>query len=121
MATLDGKAAGEDRIKELGEGVDIPTFKQILEMDDSEDDREFSKSIFFGFFDQAEDTFQKMDEALMGDMCEKIQRYGKLETEEGLKEPDEELCLSRIKETLLIVKNEYQDVEKSLKHFFGDV
>lgn len=33
-------------------------------MDDSEDDREFSQSIVFGFFEQAEETFDKMDEAL---------------------------------------------------------
>ena len=40
------------------------TFEQILEMDDSEDDREFSKSIVFGFFEQAEETFANMDAAL---------------------------------------------------------
>ena len=40
------------------------TFEQILEMDDDEDDREFSKSIVYGFFDQAENTFQRMDDEL---------------------------------------------------------
>ena len=33
-------------------------------MDDDEADREFSQSIVFGFFDQAEETFKKMDKAL---------------------------------------------------------
>lgn len=33
-------------------------------MDDDEDEREFSKSIVYGFFEQAEQTFTKMDEAL---------------------------------------------------------
>lgn len=33
-------------------------------MDDDEDDREFSRSIVFGFFEQAEQTFGKMDDAL---------------------------------------------------------
>jgi osomolarity two-component system phosphorelay intermediate protein YPD1 len=33
-------------------------------MDDDEDEREFSKSIVYGFFDQADSTFQKMDTAL---------------------------------------------------------
>jgi osomolarity two-component system phosphorelay intermediate protein YPD1 len=33
-------------------------------MDDDEDEREFSKSIVFGFFEQAEQTFTKMDEAV---------------------------------------------------------
>ena len=33
-------------------------------MDDDEDDREFSKSIVYGFFEQAETTFVKMDDAM---------------------------------------------------------
>ena len=37
---------------------------QILEMDDDEDEREFSKSIVYDFFTQAEGTFQKMDGSL---------------------------------------------------------
>jgi osomolarity two-component system, phosphorelay intermediate protein YPD1 len=31
---------------------------------DDDDEREFSRSIVFGFFTQAEETFVKMDEAL---------------------------------------------------------
>jgi hypothetical protein len=38
--------------------------EQILEMDDDEDDREFSTSIVFDFFDQAEKTFKNLDKAL---------------------------------------------------------
>lgn len=37
---------------------------QILEMDDDEDEREFSRSIVYDFFTQAEGTFQKMDDNL---------------------------------------------------------
>ena len=37
---------------------------QILEMDDDEDEREFSKSIVYDFFTQADGTFQKMDTSL---------------------------------------------------------
>lgn len=44
--------------------IDLNTFDQILEMDDDEEDREFSKGIVFGFFDQAESTFEKMEKAL---------------------------------------------------------
>ena len=33
-------------------------------MDDDEDDREFSKSIVYGFFEQAENTFQNMEDRL---------------------------------------------------------
>lgn len=47
-----------------GEIVDHSTFSQILEMDDDEDERDFSKSIVYDFFDQARSTFDKMDAAL---------------------------------------------------------
>jgi osomolarity two-component system phosphorelay intermediate protein YPD1 len=44
--------------------VDGSTFAQILEMDDDEDGGDFSKSIVYDFFEQAEQTFEKMDKAL---------------------------------------------------------
>jgi len=131
---------------DLGEGIDAITFEQILEMDD-DDDRDFSKSIVFGFFEQAEQTFTKMDDALeekdlktlsslghflkgssatlgltkVKDSCEKIQHYGQQKDEEGTTdEPDKELCLKRIKETLVTVKEEYEEAEKILKKFFKE-
>lgn len=33
-------------------------------MDDDEEERDFSKGIVFGFFEQAEGTFEKMEAAL---------------------------------------------------------
>ena len=41
----------------------MATFEQILDMDE-EGERDFSKSIVFGFLDQAEETFGKMDSAM---------------------------------------------------------
>ena len=41
--------------------IDPSTFEQILEMDEDEDEREFSKSIVYDFFTQAEGTLTKMD------------------------------------------------------------
>jgi len=43
--------------------VDTATFEQILDMDDGDDDgdHEFSKSIVFGFLEQADSTFTKME------------------------------------------------------------
>lgn len=43
--------------------VDRSTFDQILEMDDDEE-REFSRAIVFGFFDQAIETFRQMEESV---------------------------------------------------------
>ncbi|KAH7040464.1 hpt domain-containing protein, partial [Microdochium trichocladiopsis] len=130
---------------DLGDAIDMHTFSQILEMDDSEDDRDFSHQIVFEFFEQAEETFDKMDAALeakdltelyrlghflkgssatlglakVKDSCEKIQRFGKKENEDGSAQPDEELCLSRITETLAQVKTEYAEAEATLRKFYG--
>ena len=48
---------------ELGDAVDMNTFNQILEMDEP-GDHEFSSSIVFGFFEQAQETFESMNTAL---------------------------------------------------------
>ena len=53
----------EDSV-DFGDNVDVATFEQILDMDEEEDDREFSKGIVFGFLEQAEQTFEKMDSAV---------------------------------------------------------
>jgi len=47
----------------MADSIDESTFEQILEMDD-DDDRDFSKGIVFGFFEQADSTFEKMEKAL---------------------------------------------------------
>ncbi|ESZ96890.1 hypothetical protein SBOR_2755 [Sclerotinia borealis F-4128] len=131
---------------DLGDNIDAATFEQILEMDDDEDEREFSRSIVYGFFEQAEQTFTKMDDALkegdlatlsslghflkgssatlgltkVKDSCEKIQHYGQKKDEAGTTdEPNEKKCLSRIKDTLASVKEEYKEVEKVLKKFYA--
>ena len=46
---------------EFGDNIDSSTFEQILEMDEDDTNHEFSKGIVFGFFEQAEATFEKMD------------------------------------------------------------
>jgi osomolarity two-component system phosphorelay intermediate protein YPD1 len=43
--------------------IDHETFDQLLEMDDDED-HDFSKSIVWNYFEQAETTFGSMDKAL---------------------------------------------------------
>ncbi|KAK1727204.1 hypothetical protein CaCOL14_000807 [Colletotrichum acutatum] len=144
-ASEDKSDDGPLSTPDFGDAIDSVTFGQILEMDEDENDRDFSQSIVFGFFEQAEETFEQMDEALeekdleklsslghflkgssatlglvkVRDSCEKIQRYGKKENEDGTAEPDEKLCLERIEKTLKDLKTEYEDAEKLLKKFFG--
>lgn len=132
---------------DLGDSIDTLTFEQILEMDDDEEEREFSRSIVFGFFEQAEQTFTQMDDALeekdlstlsslghflkgssatlgltkVKDSCEKIQHYGQNKDEHGTTdELDNDLCLEKIRETLVAVKEEYAEVEKVLRKFYAD-
>ncbi|KAF9577402.1 hypothetical protein BGW38_007402, partial [Lunasporangiospora selenospora] len=43
--------------------IDYTTFDQILQMDDDEDDA-FSRSIVMNYFEQAQTTFDSMNEAM---------------------------------------------------------
>ncbi len=52
------------------------------------------------------------------DGCERIQRYGKKENEDGSSEPDAELCLKRITQALATIKTDYKEAEKSLRQFY---
>jgi len=141
----DKSEEGSVSLPDFGDNIDAVTFEQILEMDDDEDEREFSRSIVFGFFDQAEQTFTDMEGALkksdlptlsslghflkgssatlgltkVKDSCEKIQHYGQKKDEAGTADiPDEKKCLELIKATLVSVKEEYAEVEKILRKFY---
>ncbi|KAF2787801.1 histidine-phosphotransfer domain, HPT domain-containing protein [Melanomma pulvis-pyrius CBS 109.77] len=128
------------------DSIDGPTFEQILEMDDDEDEREFSKSLVYDFFTQAETTFVKMDtnlekkdlktlselghflkgsSATLGltkvkDSCEKIQHYGQKKDAEGSNDITEEEGLKLLRTTIEQAKEEFYDVEKVLKKFYHD-
>lgn len=41
----------------------METFSQILELDEDEDDHDFSRPMVYDYFEQAEKTFGEMDEA----------------------------------------------------------
>ncbi|KAI9775830.1 MAG: hypothetical protein M1839_000881 [Geoglossum umbratile] len=113
-------------------------------MDDDEE-REFSRSIVYGFFEQAVATFKKMDDGLTSrdltqlsslghflkgssatlgltkvkDSCERIQHYGAKSDDTKTKdEPDDDARLRSIKETLAQVQEEYSEVENVLKKFY---
>lgn len=137
---------GPPKLSDFGDRMDQGTFEQILEMDD-DDDKEFSKSIVYGFFDQADNTFKKMEDALkdedlpelsqlghflkgssatlgltkVKEACEKIQHYGAQKDETGTTdEPDDKVSLDKIKKTLVDVKRDYNDVQVLLRRFYGE-
>lgn len=145
--------------------IDSSAFEQILEMDD-DDDRDFSKGIVFGFFDQAVTTFDKMEKAMyvgstssllpgtfsdtshssekdlpelsslghflkgssatlglthVKDGCEKIQHFGAGKDETGTSdEPDKQVCVKNIADTLVDVKKAYFKVERFLRRYYGE-
>lgn len=152
MASSD---LGKDDDRDTGDIMEIPgakdkidpaTFEQILEMDDDEEERDFSKSIVYDFFSQAESTFDKMDVSLeeknlqtlselghflkgssatlgltkVQESCEKIQHYGHKKDETGTKDITEEEGLTKLKDTIEQAKTEFHDVEKVLKTFYHD-
>ncbi|KAN0064391.1 Phosphorelay intermediate protein [Thecaphora frezii] len=138
----DGASALGDLSPEI---IDMDIFSQLLEMDD-EEDREFSKSIVWNYFDQAETTFQKMDSALASkdlpelstlghflkgssaavgvikvrDSCECMQHYGKQHDEDGVSDLTEESAMEKITVTLQEVKVQYKEALKALKSFYAE-
>jgi len=141
--------SADERLAELESTglIEMQPFQQILEMDDDEEDRDFSRSIVFDFFDQAEHTFSQMETSLkkkdldnlsklghflkgssatiglikVRDACEKIQHYGQMKDETGNKdEPDEKVCLEKIDSEIDEAKSAYHEVEAELRKFYGE-
>ncbi|KAI8935030.1 hypothetical protein NX059_008694 [Plenodomus lindquistii] len=148
MSVSDDKTTDIMSIPGADDAIDPATFEQILEMDDDEDEREFSKSIVYDFFGQADTTFKKMDSELeegakalkelselghflkgssatlgltkVKDSCEKIQHYGQLKDESGTKEIKEDEALKRLRVIIKQAKTEFKEVEKVLRDFYND-
>lgn len=58
--------AGSINLDDYADSIDTATFEQILEMDEDDpgnNGEPFSKGIVYGFFEQADTTFTKMDAA----------------------------------------------------------
>lgn len=53
------------------------------------------------------------------DSCQIIQQYGHKQTVDGTDEPDEEICLKKIKDAVEAVKVDFADLETELRVFFG--
>jgi len=142
----EGGSITFDLPPDANEHVDISTFEQILEMDDGDMTREFSRGLVFGFFEQASTTFDQINKAVKSrdlpqlsslghflkgssatlglykirDSCEKIQHWGAMKDETGNRDVlDKDKCLENIKGTIPGMLKDYADVEKWLTDFFG--
>ncbi|CAD6568848.1 MAG: hypothetical protein TREMPRED_004794 [Tremellales sp. Tagirdzhanova-0007] len=132
--------------------IDMEVFSQIRDMDEDEDDEggggdhEFSKSIVWGFFEQAESTFEQMEAAIaeaslsklsaLGHFlkgssaalgiikvqasCEKLQHYGNMRDEEVGETLSEDEALRRIKELLSDCKRDYQVAMACMKRLYEE-
>ncbi|KAK6528259.1 hypothetical protein TWF281_009506 [Arthrobotrys megalospora] len=131
---------------DASEYVDVETFEQILEMDDGDPEREFSRGLVLGFFEQADTTFEEMDECLktkdltqlsslghflkgssatlglfkVRDICEQIQHLGAGKDEKGANDIPEADALRRIAKVLPKMKEDYAAAEAWLRTFFGE-
>ncbi|KND01138.1 uncharacterized protein SPPG_04229 [Spizellomyces punctatus DAOM BR117] len=125
--------------------VDHSIFDQLLEMDEDDEERSFSRDIVLNYFEQAETTFASMDNSLgakdlpslsrLGHFlkgssaalgltkvkasCEKIQHYGNLKDEHGSGSISEDEALKRIGALLAQTKEEYREAEDYLKKFYA--
>ncbi|KAI9768557.1 MAG: hypothetical protein M1840_004754 [Geoglossum simile] len=142
IESSEGKSEdGYPVLPECGDNIDPLIFAQILEMDD-DDEREFSHSIVYGFFEQAVGTFNKMEESLKSsdllqlsalghflkgssatlgltkvkEGCEVIQICGAKGKEDG--ESKTKTRLEKIETTLNEVRTQYTEAEKILKKFY---
>lgn len=52
------------------------------------------------------------------DHCELIQRYGLHENLDGSEEPNDDVCLKRIKEALKALRVDFAEIDRALKRFY---
>ncbi|KAG0318395.1 hypothetical protein BGZ99_005709 [Dissophora globulifera] len=115
--------------------IDHTTFDQLLEMDD-EEDHEFSKSLVWNYFEQAEKTFTEMDEAMLGhflkgssaalgltkvkESCEKLQHYGNCMDAKGEAKITNDEAKTLIKLLLVEMRKEYDEARDYLEQFYEE-
>ncbi|KAF9085119.1 hypothetical protein BGX23_009952 [Mortierella sp. AD031] len=123
--------------------IDHTTFDQLLEMDD-EEDHEFSRSLVWNYFEQAEKTFVDMDDAMekldfpdlsrlghflkgssaalgltkVKESCEKLQHYGNRKDAAGVNSITNEEAERLISALLVQMRREYNEAERYLKVFY---
>ncbi|KAF9303503.1 hypothetical protein BGZ74_003634 [Mortierella antarctica] len=123
--------------------IDHTTFDQLLEMDD-EEDHEFSKSLVWNYFEQAEKTFDDMNEAMkkldfpdlsrlghflkgssaalgltkVKESCEKLQHYGNRKDATGANTITDSEAEELIRALLIQMREEYDEAESYLRDFY---
>ncbi|KAF9431285.1 hypothetical protein BGZ76_000478 [Entomortierella beljakovae] len=133
----------EEEYDEGNDFIDHATFDQLLDMDD-EEDHEFSRSLVENYFEQAEKTFEELDEAMkksqFSDLsrlghflkgssaalglkkiktsCEKLQHYGNRKDAEGMETIEDDQARTLIKALLSQMRREYDEAKSFLDAFY---
>ncbi|KAI1317221.1 hypothetical protein EDD11_008813 [Mortierella claussenii] len=141
----DTETETEGEIEDDDEIIDHTTFDQLLEMDD-EEDHEFSKSLVWNYFEQAEKTFGDMDAAMakldfpdlsrlghflkgssaalgltkVKESCEKLQHYGNRKDAHGVNTITNDETESLIRALLVQMRTEYDEAENYLRVFYEE-
>ncbi|KAK6820245.1 hypothetical protein RU639_007616 [Aspergillus parasiticus] len=129
--------------------LDFAVFVYLCSLDEC-DDPDFSQSVVFGFFEQAEETFNSIEDRLkekdfetisqyasflqgpsktlglikVTDRLLKVERYSLGQNEDGTEAPDSDdldLRLKRVTEAYKMVKKDYGDVEGPLRDFYDEL
>ncbi|KAJ1717650.1 hypothetical protein NYO67_188 [Aspergillus flavus] len=116
MTKLEGKALVELTLLPVGVklpsgSLDFTVFECILSLDGS-DDNDSGQNLVFGFLGKAEETFDSIEESLLG------------QNEDRTEAPDSDdldLRLERVTKAYDIVKNDYGDVEGPLREFYEEL
>ncbi|KAF9093125.1 hypothetical protein BGX27_001656 [Mortierella sp. AM989] len=125
--------------------IDHATFDQLLEMDD-EEDHEFSKSLVWDYFGQAEQTFEDLNTAMSGldfselsrlghflkgssaalglvkirESCERLQHYGSRKGPEGIETVPDNEAGELIRALLSQMRQEYDEASSYLKAIYEE-
>ncbi|WWD17774.1 hypothetical protein CI109_102215 [Kwoniella shandongensis] len=153
-AAAPAKEEVEPETEESQEDViDMETFQQIMDMDEEDEDGEegeekhaFSKGIVWGYFEQAENTFVEIEDALEREdlqklsalghflkgssaalgiirvqaSCEKMQHYGNCRDEEAGVDLKPAEALDRIKDLLTACKKDYEVAKNWMKKLYEE-
>ncbi|KAH6971447.1 signal transduction histidine kinase [Ilyonectria sp. MPI-CAGE-AT-0026] len=131
-------------IRAAGHAINVDTFAQILQMDDTPE-HEFSGAIVFDFLAQTEQSFQSLNRYLeesdlhslaslgsfmkgSGEMlglmkfqesCKQLERYGNQLDDDDVSKLDEEFCLDQIRELSGRLKTDFAEVEGPLRAYYS--
>ena len=142
----DDKGIDGDIMDIPEELIDSVTFDQLLEMDEDNVEREFSRGIVYNYFEQVDTTFASMEKNIKEEnlaelsslghflkgssaalgltqvkaSCELIQNYGARKDIDGSIIQNDKVALQKIQQMLEATKQNYARAKKYLLSIYGE-